>query len=215
MSLQSPEGREPDQVLVQAWPDSSGRAWHGEAQEVPWEEGGFELLEGSRLYTVLCTWTSREAWNGQAYYYFLGEGISPEPEISQVDDGTVVEHPPVLEVSTGERETTAAMGSFEWTCEAEESGTVTGGSGDFRDPLADKDVLPRLEGSGTVSLSWDSPTPDTLSVTAVSSEEEREVPVEETAFALLEGEWVYQVTAEWTSRSRWGGSVQYAFLGVS
>ena len=50
---------------------------------------------------------------------------------------------------------------------------------------------------------------------AVSSEEEREMPVEETAFALLEGEWVYQVTAEWTSRSRWGGSVQYAFLGVS
>lgn len=215
VSLQSPEGREPDQVLVQAWPDSSGRAWHGEAQEVPWEEGGFELLEGSRLYTVLCTWTSREAWNGQAYYYFLGEGISPEPETRQVDDGTVVEHPPVLEVSTGERETTAAMGSFEWTCEAEESGTVTGGSGDFRDPLADKDVLPRLEGSGTVSLSWDSPTPDTLSVTAVSSEEEREVPVEGTAFSLLEGEWVYQVTAEWTSRSRWGGSVQYAFLGVS
>lgn len=107
------------------------------------------------------------------------------------------------------------MGSFEWTCEAEESGTVTGGSGDFRDPLADKDVLPRLEGSGTVSLSWDSPTPDTLSVTAVSSEEEREVPVEGTTFSLLEGEWAYQVTAEWTSRSRWGGSVQYAFLGVS
>ena len=171
-------------------------------------------MEGSRLYTVLCTWTSREAWNGQAYYYFLGEGISPEPEISRVDDGTVVERPPVLEVSTGERETTAAMGSFEWTCEAEESGTVTGGSGDFRDPLADKDVLPRLEGSGTVSLSWDSPTPDTLSVTAVSSEEEREVPVEGATFALKEGGWVYEIHAAWDSSEDWGGEALYCFYGV-
>ena len=101
VSLQSPEGREPDQVVVQVWPVSSRGTSYSEEQEVPWEEGGFELLEGSRLYTVLCTWASREAWNGQAYYYFLGEGISPEPEISRVDDGTVVEHPPVLEVSTG------------------------------------------------------------------------------------------------------------------
>ena len=101
VSLQSPEGREPDQVVVQVWPVSSRGTSYSEEQEVPWEEGGFELLEGFQtLHGALYLGQSGSV-ERTGLLLLSGRGNFPEPEISRVDDGTVVEHPPVLEVSTG------------------------------------------------------------------------------------------------------------------
>ena len=51
-------------------------------------------------------------------------------------------------------------------------------------------------------------------MTALSQQEEREVPVEGNAFTLLEGKWVYRITGVWNSHNNWGGTGVYAFTGI-
>lgn len=204
----------PDEVSIQAWPDTAWGDTSAESVEVPWDGDSFEMKEGGWIYELHMTWNSQENWGGDAYYSFYG--VNTPEALALEEDGTLFERSPALTVSLDGETVAAAKGpGGEWSYECEHSMVAAGGDWDYSDPLAEKDSLPQLVGAGEVSLSWESPAPDLLTVTALSPEEEREVPVEGDAFSLLEGEWVYQITAVWNSHNSWGGTGVYAFCGVN
>ena len=81
--------------------------------------------------------------------------------------------------------------------------------------------ITRLEGSGTVTFSWDGPAPDSVTVQCWSDTEwgntraeSQEVPLEGDGFALKERGWVYEIHAAWDSSEDWGGEALYCFYGV-
>lgn len=203
----------PDEVTVRAWPDTAWGDLSAESQEVPWEKDGITLLEGGWIYELHFTW-DRERYSGDAYYCFYG--VNTPEALAQEEDGTLWERPPELTVSVeGAEPVAAAKGpGGEWFYEFEESHINTGDHWDFSDPLEEQDSLPQLVGGGEVTLSWESPDPEYLTVTALSQQEEREVPVEGNAFTLLEGKWVYRITGVWNSHNNWGGTGVYAFTGI-
>ena len=206
----------PDQAAVRAWPDTAWGDASAEGKEVPWEEDGFQLLEGGWVYELTLTWTSPKDWGGTARYCFWG--VNTPEALALEEDGTMVEDPPAMEVSCGEETFTAARGGGgDWSSDFLDSMVVTGGGHDYIDPIKERDNLPFFSGEpgDRVSLSWECPQPDQLTVTALSpGGESREVPWEDYGFSLEEGEWIYTVSARWVSHNKWGGEVNYAFVAT-
>lgn len=206
----------PDEVSIRAWPDTAWGDTSAESVEVPWDGDSFAMLEGGWIYELHMTWNSQETWGGDAYYSFYG--VNTPQALALEEDGTLVKDPPAMTVACGEETFTAARGSGgEWSSEFSESMVATGGGHDYRDPVKERDNLPFLAGEpgAQVTLAWECPDPDSLTVTALSpAGESREVPSQDGSFLLEEGEWVYTVTAQWTSHNKWGGQMHYAFVGT-
>ena len=116
----------------------------------------------------------------------------------------------------------AQRGTFSWLC-----GTKSGmeeGVGvcaESLHPLQMEGQLPQLNGEGEVSLSWDGTAPDKISARCWpdtewgnTDAESQQIPLEGDGFALREGGWIYEISAEWDSSEAWGGQAVYFFYGI-
>lgn len=129
--------------------------------------------------------------------------------------------PPQLTVSCGEHSVIGIRGTYSWSYEEEGAEVGVGINADGAHPLDMEEDITRLEGSGTVTFSWDGPAPDSVTVQCWSDTEwgntraeSQEVPLEGDGFALKEGGWVYEIHAAWDSSEDWGGEALYCFYGA-
>ena len=153
---------------------------------------------------------------------YSGEIMESDPaRITQVEKVELMEPsvpeekplkaPPVLTVTCGGSSIEALKGGFSWCCGSEAI------IADSAHPLQCRDLMPSLGGSGTAQLSFDV-APDELSVRRWGADcwgepasESEDVPVTEFSIELAEGEYIYEVTAEWNLFDGFGGMASYSF----
>lgn len=204
----------PESVSVCCWPEEDLGNVSAESTEVPWEGEGFLLKEGGWIYEISAQWEEELGSGNASYCVYV---LSGEEAAAAWD--AIPEAPPALTVSCGEVQTEALVTGSIWgvlqedgTYQAEQSGEL------FPQAEAIWDQLPRLEGAGQVTLTWEGTEPYMPpSVTAQNAQgESREVSLEGNTFTLLEGEWMYGILAGWQSRSYgYQNGAEYVFLGVN
>ena len=151
---------------------------------------------------------------------------------------TVLEEPPALTVSAGERTVAARLGTYSWHSERARGGSL-GVTSDSIHPLAAKAWMTPLEVAGTETVSLDfAVAPDAVTVRAwdagllvqdvqKTDETPADISPEDDAQAvsltvsgsaqdgwtliLLPQPAVYEISAEWTRNSDYGGEAFYSF----
>ncbi len=139
----------------------------------------------------------------EVYSVELTEPAAPEDE--------PLKAPPVLTVTCGESSIEALKGGFSWR-KGNEAVIA-----DSAHPLQCRELMPSLSGSGSALLEF-AVAPDEVSVRRWSADcwgkpesESEEVPVTELSLELAEGEYIYEVTAEWSRFDDFGGTASYSF----
>lgn len=204
----------PDSVSVCCWPEDDLGNSSAQSTEVPWDEEGFTLREGGWIYQISAQWEEELGSGNASYSVYILSGEEAAAIWESVPD-----QPPVLTVTCGEAQTEALMTGSVWDVLQEDGTYQTEQNGElFAQAEEVWDQLPRLEGGGEITLSWEGTDPYMdPQITAQNAQgESRDVPFEGGSFTLLEGEWMYQITAGWQSRS-YGhqNGAGYVFLGVN
>ena len=149
------------------------------------------------------------------------------------ENDVIPEYPPALTLTYAEETHTALQGTSSWTYQTgEESFSVCA---DSVHPLQAKDRMPFFLTSetDTVSLLWEIP-PDAVFARCYESDawgtydaKSTNIPVmslqicsdkeEEPQFhlALKEGNYIYEITAEWNASELWGGRSNYSFYTLN
>lgn len=163
---------------------------------------------------------------------------SPSTETAEIQtvptENTVIqEYPPALTLIYNDEHYTALQGTSSWTYQiGEECFSLCA---DSIHPLQAKEYMPFFLTSGTkrVSLLWDLPPDEIFALCYESSAwgtydaPGTSIPVmtllicsdqeEDPLFSLelKEGNYIYEVTANWNSSEFWGGSSKYSFYTLS
>ena len=137
------------------------------------------------------------------------QSAAPESSTTREDPP---QEPGGLQVRCGETVVDAQRGTFSWFVEQDGMEEGVGVCADSPHPLQMEGQLPQLNGEGEVSLSWDGTAPDTE--WGNTDAESQQIPLEGDGFALREGGWIYEISAEWDSSEAWGGQAVYFFYGI-
>ena len=180
-----------------------------------------------------------EIYMNDKWRIFAAEEVRQQiqfPKNSAASQETVtLKEPPALTVVYGENSIEASRGTYSWTYQNED-GTWTGIEADSMHPLQAKEYMPSLNLlpviPSFVGMQWDT-VPDKVSVRCWSEAywgqydaESEEVPAKvlcidssdrcdpHFSVELKDGNYVYEVIAEWNSAETYSGKACYSFYTV-
>ena len=166
--------------------------------------------------------------------YYNSEGTNEKKKIYEnnsenagKEELSIPEEPPKLFVSGGGLKTEALRGTYTWEYYTDK-GEFKGVASDSPHPLDSRDHIPAVklsqkenpEENGFITMGWEIP-PDYITVTAwevdwenFQNAESDEVFLEGATFYMKNGEYVYEIKAEWLSAETFRGTAYYSFYGV-
>lgn len=145
-------------------------------------------------------------------------------DTKQSDSDTVLKEPPTLTVTCGETSIKALLGGYSWVITGE-NGASTASIVDSAHPLQCRELMQSLMPEAhTVSLMFDD-EPDAVHVRCWSEElwsgydadnesEELTVSLDDAGgfrFDLKDGNYIYEVVAEWNDSRAYSGTANYSF----
>ena len=197
-------------LLVEPVEDSAERA-SSDKIEVPLGDAEvYPDLKAGDLVLITHSGTIMESYPARLSEVYSVELMEPaEPEVEPL------KAPPELTVTCGESSIEALKGGFSWL-----QGSNYAVIADSAHPLQCFELMPYLSGSGSAQLEF-GVEPDELSVRRWGADcwgepasESEDVPVSDLSIELAEGEYIYEVTAEWSRFEDFGGTASYSFYTV-